>query len=91
MLTSSFAAMVRQLEELRKDRSAGFPGSLKNGGGQDSWECAALHVSPDLGERIMISAERTLLDEVTRIKYQFYAFSYFITPLEHLPTSSISI
>ncbi|CAG9816141.1 unnamed protein product [Phaedon cochleariae] len=32
--------------------------------GQDAYECVALHVSPDLGERIMLSGDRSLLDEV---------------------------
>lgn len=31
---------------------------------QETYECVALHVSPDLGERIMLSGDRTLLDEV---------------------------
>lgn len=31
---------------------------------QDTFECVALHVSPDLGERIMLSGDRALLDEV---------------------------
>lgn len=30
----------------------------------DTYEVVALHISPDLGERIMMSAERSLLDEV---------------------------
>lgn len=30
----------------------------------ESYECVALHISPDLGERIMLSGERALLDEV---------------------------
>lgn len=30
----------------------------------EEYECVALHVSPDLGERIMLSGERALLDEV---------------------------
>lgn len=30
----------------------------------DNYEVVALHISPDLGERIMLSAERSLLDEV---------------------------
>lgn len=30
----------------------------------DAYECVALHVSPDLGERVMLSGGRTLLDEV---------------------------
>lgn len=29
-----------------------------------SYECVALHVSPDLGERVMLSGGRALLDEV---------------------------
>ncbi|XP_074028081.1 BTB/POZ domain-containing protein Tiwaz isoform X2 [Leptinotarsa decemlineata] len=32
--------------------------------GQEIYECVALHVSPDLGERIMLSGSRSLLDEV---------------------------
>ncbi|XP_069700949.1 BTB/POZ domain-containing protein Tiwaz isoform X2 [Periplaneta americana] len=32
--------------------------------GHEGYECVALHVSPDLGERIMLSGERALLDEV---------------------------
>ncbi|EEB18885.1 BTB/POZ domain-containing protein KCTD1, putative [Pediculus humanus corporis] len=32
--------------------------------GTDSFECVALHISPDLGERIMLSGDRSLLDEV---------------------------
>lgn len=32
--------------------------------GHDSFECVALHISPDLGERIMLSGDRTLIDEV---------------------------
>ncbi|KAJ8965512.1 hypothetical protein NQ314_004101 [Rhamnusium bicolor] len=31
---------------------------------QETYECVALHVSPDLGERIMLSGDRSLLDEV---------------------------
>lgn len=30
----------------------------------DSYEVVALHISPDLGERIMLSAERFILDEI---------------------------
>lgn len=30
----------------------------------DAYEIVALHISPDLGERIMMSAERSLLDEI---------------------------
>lgn len=32
--------------------------------GQELYECVALHISPDLGERIMLSGDRALLDEV---------------------------
>lgn len=32
--------------------------------GNCSYECVALHVSPDLGERVMLSGGRALLDEV---------------------------
>ncbi|KAJ8932667.1 hypothetical protein NQ318_012646 [Aromia moschata] len=32
--------------------------------GQDSYECVAMHVSPDLGERIMLSGDRSLLEDV---------------------------
>lgn len=75
--------MIRQLEQLKKDRIKNgslSPNSLKsmdgNTGrsqassentrqlGQDIYECVALHVSPDLGERIMLSGNRCLLDEV---------------------------
>lgn len=34
------------------------------GNGHDSFECVALHISPDLGERIMLSGDRTVIDEV---------------------------
>lgn len=30
----------------------------------EGFECVALHISPDLGERIMLSGDRSLLDEV---------------------------
>ncbi|XP_054276858.1 BTB/POZ domain-containing protein Tiwaz [Macrosteles quadrilineatus] len=74
------APMCRQLEQLKKDRlkspktcttpqgngeergsERGFGVTRGEGG---SYECVALHVSPDLGERIMLSGERGLLDEV---------------------------
>ncbi|XP_030756056.1 BTB/POZ domain-containing protein KCTD1 [Sitophilus oryzae] len=38
--------------------------SMRSSSGQDMYECVALHVSPDLGERIMLSGDRNLLDEV---------------------------
>ena len=32
--------------------------------GKLGWECLALYISPDLGERIMLSGERSLVEEV---------------------------
>lgn len=79
MNTLLFAiAMCRQLEQLKKDRQknttsrlCGGSGSRGNGDDKEqpnqhheSYECVALHVSPDLGERIMLSGDRALLDEV---------------------------
>ncbi|KAG8253656.1 BTB/POZ domain-containing protein kctd15 [Homalodisca vitripennis] len=73
------APMCRQLEQLKKERQKSpSPVVVKScppqGNGEDkdrggltghtSYECVALHVSPDLGERIMLSGERGLLDEV---------------------------
>lgn len=72
--------MIRQLEQLKKERikngiipiksqqPMGRPHSTCNSdssrNSHDTYECVALHVSPDLGERIMLSGDRTLLDEV---------------------------
>nr|CAD7443721.1 unnamed protein product [Timema bartmani] len=54
--------------------SPGGGGGGRGGGGDtdnhqqsphhEGYECVALHISPDLGERIMLSGERALLDEV---------------------------
>lgn len=82
----NISAMVRQLEQLKKDRikngvlppnmktASGNFGRPHGGGapalensrqlGQELYECVALHISPDLGERIMLSGNRALLDEV---------------------------
>lgn len=38
--------------------------NASTGNGHESFECVALHISPDLGERIMLSGDRSLLDEV---------------------------
>lgn len=62
-------AMVRQLEQMKNERSKSRcmkngPSQEKSSGAQESYECVAIHVSPDLGERIMLSGERALLDEV---------------------------
>lgn len=71
--------MCRQLEQLKKERvrkerealalaSQGQPnnnsGKLHRPIAGEGYECVALHVSPDLGERIMLSGERAVLDEV---------------------------
>lgn len=37
---------------------------MRGSDGNCSYECVALHVSPDLGERVMLSGGRALLDEV---------------------------
>lgn len=37
---------------------------MRGNDGNCSYECVALHVSPDLGERVMLSGGRALLDEV---------------------------
>lgn len=70
--------MVRQLEQMQRDRQQrpsasgrlplergpGSQAALASHGGHDVYECVALHVSPDLGERLMLSGERALIDEV---------------------------
>lgn len=67
--------MVRQLEQFRKDRiKNGMPqnstpptGKIKSGSRNsysDTYEVVSLHISPDLGERILLSSERSLLDEI---------------------------
>lgn len=71
--------MVKHLEQLKKDRlKNGLTNNSKLGvsvqhykgfdnsrlHSQDMYECVALHISPDLGERIMLSGDRSLLDEV---------------------------
>lgn len=71
--------MVRHLEQMKKDRikngvlsnigRSSMPGQAQPKSenprlGQEMYECVALHVSPDLGERIMLSGDRSLLDEV---------------------------
>lgn len=42
----------------------GRPGGQQQHHGAEGFECVALHISPDLGERIMLSGDRSLLDEV---------------------------
>ncbi|CAG9763371.1 unnamed protein product [Ceutorhynchus assimilis] len=56
--------MVKQLEQIKKDRVKNSSSGSKSNVRGDLYECVALHVSPDLGERIMLSGDRSLLDEV---------------------------
>lgn len=61
--------MVKQLEQMKKDRQ-------RNGGNigaathhsrvkmAETYEIVALNISPDMGERILLSAERSLLDDM---------------------------
>lgn len=73
-----FIAMIKQLESMRKDRVRNGnylvapptpPARIKSSprigiNNEFNYEVVALHISPDLGERILLSAERSLLDEV---------------------------
>ncbi|XP_058829704.1 BTB/POZ domain-containing protein Tiwaz [Topomyia yanbarensis] len=66
--------MIKQIDQIKKERTRsgnGWPpfGSSrlrsKSSTPPDSnHDVVALHISPDLGERILISAERSILDEV---------------------------
>ncbi|XP_033254523.1 BTB/POZ domain-containing protein kctd15-like isoform X1 [Drosophila miranda] len=71
--------MIKQLESMRKDRvrngnylvepptppARHIKTSPRTSASPDcNYEVVALHISPDLGERIMLSAERALLDEL---------------------------
>ena len=49
--------MQKALEQLIKDRKKRSQQSIY-------CDCVAVHISPDLGERISLSAERSLLEEV---------------------------
>lgn len=69
-------AMCKQLENLKRDRlkcSSRTNGWDSNGpsrsnsslsGTKDQYECVSVHVSPDLGERVMLSGDHAVLDEV---------------------------
>ncbi|XP_035788379.1 BTB/POZ domain-containing protein kctd15-like [Anopheles albimanus] len=67
--------MIKQIEHLKKERQRSGNGLPPFGGSRSKCKTAvpadttnhdvvALHISPDLGERILISAERAVLDEV---------------------------
>jgi len=70
-------------ERVRKEREttalSSTQGTANHGSGGkihrtapgEGFECVALHVSPDLGERIMLSGERALLDEVCTVLTAF--------------------
>lgn len=70
--------MIKQLEQIKRDRSR-INGTIipsitfgrtkhsakRNASpSHDVYEIVALHISPHLGERIMLSSERTLLEEL---------------------------
>jgi len=45
------------------------------GANVEAYECVALHVSPDLGERLMLTGDRALLDEVRIAFFPLFRFS----------------
>lgn len=67
--------MCKQLENLKRDRmkcnrtngwdsnGPSRPNSSLSGA-KDQYECVSVHVSPDLGERVMLSGDHAVLDEV---------------------------
>lgn len=72
-------AMVRQIEQMKRERlkngiktssRSPSPGRTKPTSNNnkmthsDSYEVVALQISPDLGERILMSSERSVLDEI---------------------------
>lgn len=69
-------AMCKQLENLKRDRlkcnringwdSNGLSRSSSSlsGNKDHQYECVSVHVSPDLGERVMLSGDHAVLDEV---------------------------
>lgn len=70
------SVMVRQIEQIKKDKKRNgsvispiSPNKLKlqlnqSSNSSDDYEVVALHISPDLGERILMSTERSVLDEI---------------------------
>lgn len=44
--------------------SAGDRSNSSLSGAKDQYECVSVHVSPDLGERVMLSGDHVVLDEV---------------------------
>ncbi|KAF7264806.1 hypothetical protein GWI33_022336 [Rhynchophorus ferrugineus] len=58
-LTTDLSTMSRTTSKpISTDRN------VRSSSGDDVYECVALHVSPDLGERIMLSGNRNLLDDI---------------------------
>lgn len=64
-LTSSTTVSSKILQNER-DSNGGGNRCAQNCafGDQESYECLAMHVCPDLGERIMLSGDRCLVEEV---------------------------
>lgn len=64
-LTSSTTVSSKILQNTR-DSNGGGNRCAQNCafGDQESYECLAMHVCPDLGERIMLSGDRCLVEEV---------------------------
>ncbi|CAO1330687.1 unnamed protein product [Diamesa tonsa] len=71
-------AMIRQIEQLKRDKlrngiksstsRSPSPTRVKTSTNKrvlsENYEVVALHISPDLGERILMSSERSVLDEI---------------------------
>ena len=71
-------AMIRQIEHLKRDKlrngiktstsRSPSPTRVKASSNKrvnsENYEVVALHISPDLGERILMSTERSVLDEI---------------------------
>ena len=57
VLFYDIAPMVKALENFRKNK-----GNKKEN--TEYWDCVAVNISPDLGERICLSAEKSLIEEI---------------------------
>lgn len=63
-LPASSSLTITSLSGARTHAASVDRSTRPSSGGQELFECVALHVNPDLGERIMLSGDRSLLDEV---------------------------
>lgn len=52
--------MIKEIERLQKTRERKKLATDGNG----RWECVCVHISPDLGERVCLTASRALVEEV---------------------------